>query len=334
MTINEELIDETRIRQFKLLRVDASNRNNANKQLAELGNDLAELTAGAQFGVRRSTIIDRKNELFKEASTQIRSTYSQLGRQHIKDLRELSELEIDFVNVSVAGIIGASALPSKTVNPSNIIDVINDSVIEGNTVKQWWNQNANNNILAFKLAVNEGQSIGETGTALAQRVKGGSRQGSPIIGIMNRAKKNAGSLIRTGNQVVINKVRLLAYQANPNINGITQISIFDSKTSQICIAYGGKKWDLNLKPIGHTLPWLNGPPRHFNCRSSTAPIKDLKENVEDVSFDVWLKGKNKTFQNELLGFGKANLWRNNSITLTELVNPIGRPLTLKELKGS
>ena len=52
----------------------------------------------------------------------------------------------------------------------------------------------------------------------------------------------------------------------------------------------------------------------------------------DMSFDDWLKGKSKTFQDQLLGKGKADLWRNGAITLTDLVDQTGRPLSLAALR--
>lgn len=335
MTIQEDFLDTTRQRQFQLLRFDASLRRAADETLAELERELSTLVASTEFGVRASTVKSRQEQLLKDGRDAIRTSYSKMAREHLKQLDQLSSDEIDWVNEStllVLGAAGVTALKQKTIPMNEIKGIVDDSVIQGRTMKQWWSQIAGGTVEAFNAAIREGVSLGEQGTALAQRIKGGTRQGEPIIGMMQRAQRNAHSIIRTGTQMVANKARLLAYKANPNVKGVTQISVFDSRTSKICIAYGGRKWDLDLKPIGHNLKWLNGPPRHINCRSSAAPLYDLDEDVDDKTFDVWLKGKNKKFQNELLGVGRAELWRDDKITLTELVNPIGRPLTLDQLK--
>lgn len=42
--------------------------------------------------------------------------------------------------------------------------------------------------------------------------------------------------------------------------------------TKICIAYSGKRWRLpDYEPIGHRLPYNNGCPRHWNCRSTIVP---------------------------------------------------------------
>jgi SPP1 gp7 family putative phage head morphogenesis protein len=53
----------------------------------------------------------------------------------------------------------------------------------------------------------------------------------------------------------------------------------------------------------------------------------------EFSFADWLKGKDKAFQDDLLGVGKADLWREGKITLGQLINQDARPLTLAELKA-
>jgi hypothetical protein len=118
--------------------------------------------------------------------------------------------------------------------------------------------------------------------------------------------------------------------------------------SLICIAYSNCEWDLEGNPInGTTLPFNGGPPRHFNCRSllvgisKNATLRNRQGNRASdegpidrkISFDDFLKRKSNTYVDEMLGKGRADLWRSGSITLKDLVNGQGRPLTLKELQA-
>ena len=48
-------------------------------------------------------------------------------------------------------------------------------------------------------------------------------------------------------------------------------------------------------------------------------------------FDGWLNGKSEDFQNDLLGVEKARLWRDGKVTLQELTDQSGNPLTIAEL---
>jgi len=52
----------------------------------------------------------------------------------------------------------------------------------------------------------------------------------------------------------------------------------------------------------------------------------------DITFDKWLGGKAPAFQDELLGKGRGKLFRDGKITLTDLIDQSGRPLTIDELE--
>lgn len=52
---------------------------------------------------------------------------------------------------------------------------------------------------------------------------------------------------------------------------------------------------------------------------------------EDMTFKDFLDKKGKAFQDEVLGKGKAQLWRDGKITLQQLLDQTGNPIPLKEL---
>ena len=89
--------------------------------------------------------------------------------------------------------------------------------------------------------------------------------------------------------------------------------------------------------------------RFFNQRLKAKGFSDLEidqikmdtrasmdgQVAGDISFDSWLKKKEKQspgFAAGLLGKGKADLWRRGKITLEELIDFRGNPLTLEELR--
>lgn len=129
--------------------------------------------------------------------------------------------------------------------------------------------------------------------------------------------------------------------------------------STICVSYSGAEWDKKKNPInGNKLAFVNpggsanGVPRHWNCRSVMLPItKTFRELgldadefptssrsatggpvAADMTFDAFLKRKGDQFADELLGPGRAQLWRDKKITLQQLLDQSGRPLTLKQLR--
>jgi hypothetical protein len=135
--------------------------------------------------------------------------------------------------------------------------------------------------------------------------------------------------------------------------GYRQISTLDTLTSVICISYSGAEWDLNLKPINGAPAYNGGCPRHPNCRSVVVAItktfRELGVNIDEIkkttrasdegqiaastTFDQFLARKSQKQQDEMLGKGKAQLWRDGKITLRDLLDQSGRPLTLEELKN-
>lgn len=52
-----------------------------------------------------------------------------------------------------------------------------------------------------------------------------------------------------------------------------------------------------------------------------------------TTFEAFLERKGKAFQDEMLGKGRAQLWRDGTITLPQLLDLKGNPLTLAELKA-
>ena len=53
----------------------------------------------------------------------------------------------------------------------------------------------------------------------------------------------------------------------------------------------------------------------------------------DLDYETWLSGKSKSFQLEVLGPGKWDLWQRGKISFTDLVDQRGNELTLAELRA-
>ena len=93
------------------------------------------------------------------------------------------------------------------------------------------------------------------------------------------------------------------------------------------------------------------PPAHYNCRSTTSPL--FKEDVDskgdklklggkraskdgqvsaDLNYNDWLKNQSKSFQVDVLGETRAELFRKGGLTMDKFVNNKGQLLTLDQLK--
>jgi hypothetical protein len=107
------------------------------------------------------------------------------------------------------------------------------------------------------------------------------------------------------------------------------------------------EYTLEGEPIGHNVPFLGGPPIHWNCRSATAPIItgmgfDTKGNTRasmdgqvpaSWSYKDWLKRQSAARQDEIMGPTRGRMLRRGDITVDKFWNNKGQYLTLDELQA-
>lgn len=184
-------------------------------------------------------------------------------------------------------------------------------------------------------------------------------------GVMQTSRHNATTLVRTAVQSVSNEAILRTYQENQDvISGVQALVTLDGRTTDICIARSGGAWDL---ATGAPLPestrdeqFPGAPPWHWNCRTVLIPIThtwaELMERATgerlkilervgpetrasidgEVSgirdFDDFLRFKGDVFAARKLGPGRFRLWKEGRITLDQLIDQSGRPLSLAELE--
>jgi SPP1 gp7 family putative phage head morphogenesis protein len=242
----------------------------------------------------------------------------------------------------------------KTLDPATAGAIADDVLIQGARPVTWWRRQGTDLHNKFMDTVRQSMEAGEGIDKMRKRIGGGVIDGVQVPGIMASSKANAETLARTAVNKVTNEARLRTFEENPDIiKGLKQVSTLDNRTSVICVAYDGQTWQIpGYEPIPpSTLPFNGGPPRHFNCRSTTVPIlksweelglpyKDLSPSTRasmdgqvpaDQTFDKFLKKKGKTFQDKLLGPVRARLWRSGKITLQQMLDFRGQPLTPDEL---
>lgn len=258
----------------------------------------------------------------------------------------------------VIGIELSTAMPSAHLLEAMASDVL----IEKAPSKQWWAQQGRNMVWRFSNEVRQGMSQGETNAQIVGRIVGapvGKGQAPRTAGVMPISRADAARLVHASVQTVANTAREMAFQANRDIlAGVQQLSTLDGHTTATCIAYSGAQWDMDHKPInGTTLPYNNGCPRHWNCRSVMVPMtKSLRSMGIDLpdfepttraassghaggqvkastSMKDWLGTRTTGQLDEQLGKGRAQLYRDGVITLQQLLDVSGSPLSMKQLSA-
>jgi len=341
------LIDQSIEHQLALMRLSASERKRVFALLDQLRVELKNKLNNDLTSFQKA----RVNKLLGQTNKMIQSAYTEIEGSF--DLLDLAKYEGDHT-VAVFGGIGLDAsLPSASVFKS----LAKDPLLEGLPLSDWWGRQSDGLKRSFSSQVRLGILSGETQQQIITRVFGSPRKGIPGIGFTDKTlRRNVSTMVHDTIAQVTNDARMATYKENEDIaKGYYQLSTLDSHTSKTCMAYAGAEWDLDYQPLPpSSLPFDGGCPRHPNCRSIILMIlKSYKElgypNIKQpppgtrasdlgqidagTSFDSFLNRHSKEYQDKMLGPGRAQLWRDGKITLTDLVDGRGRELTLKELRA-
>ncbi len=194
-------------------------------------------------------------------------------------------------------------------------------------------------------AVSMGFYEGKTTQDIVQGIVGTKSQGYKN-GILNVSRTSAERMVRTALSHTSNTAKSKVFEDNEELIPYYEwLSTLDGKTSAICRSLDGQV----LKTGKGRLP-----PAHLNCRSTTSPL--FKEDVRkkdgklvknklggkrasidgtvsaDLNYNDWLAKQSKSFQVDVLGEKKAELFRNGGLTMDKFVNNRGQSLNLEQLK--
>lgn len=289
----------------------------------------------------------RLGALLRDVTKLIAEAYGNIDDLVGGSLAEFAKAEAEIISRITNTQVGID-LTSPTLPSGTLEKLAEDLLIQGAPSREWWARQSKDLTFRFANTVRVGMASSETTDQIVRRLKAQN--------LLTTAQDRARALVHTSVQTVANQSRLAVFQANADvIASVEQISTLDSHTTDICIAYDHQNWDLQGEPIApSTLPFEGGPPRHFNCRSVLIPITKSWDELTGVkvgdvdqatrasmdgqvssklSFSNWLAGKSVAQQNAILGVGKAELWRNGKISLTDLVDQRGNALTLEELRN-
>lgn len=334
-----QIADDLLAHNLDLLRLSAGVRAEALKVLKKLEKELvARLSAGTLTEYSKAAV----DYLLASIRTVVQNYYAEISTASETALAGVAELQQQVLRTALVEVGYGAALAPAT----HFATALSDVMIQGAPSAEWWARQAESTTFKFSNVVRQGIIQGKTNGDMIAEVR---QQ------VMDVSRANAAALVQTSVQTVANRSLVETFKANADvITGMMQISTLDSHTTDICMVYDGAEWDLDEKPINGTmLPFNGGPPRHWNCRSGIVPVtKTFKELGIDApefknttrastdgpvpgstTFEDFLQRKGRAFQEKVLGKGRAELWRKKVITLPQLLDLKGNPLTLAELKA-
>lgn len=219
---------------------------------------------------------DRLLKLRKRVSQDILGPkYSEIKKMHLKELEGLATIEATRTSNAANKAVGVNIF-DVTLTQENLKSIVNNTMIDGQIIGDWWNEQKANFSQTFKKQMNDamekvqlglirGEAVGE----LVKRVRGSI----DLPGTTKKVIRDATALVRTSVMSVANETRKEIYKANEDlINGYEVVATLDRRTTPICRALDGKLYTTEFKPIDHDIAYPGGPPFHWQCRSTLVPL--------------------------------------------------------------
>lgn len=270
---------------------------------------------------------DRLRQLLKDTEVIITSYYTKAQTALVPTYSAVTNAT---ASQTAAGL--GVTVPSKAV----LNAVVTDFLITGSPARAWWEKQAADTAFRFSAAIRQGIVQSETMPQIFKRV-------NEAIGIAGR---NAKTLTHTSVMAVMNAANLATLEDNSDVApAVRWMATLDSSTCPSCGERDGLEWDTETyEPIDHDIPF-ESPPLHWGCRCKLVAVTDLSRNMagqrasmfgpvdRKMTFSDFLKRQSLDFQTEVLGKGRAELYRAGKITLSDLVSGSGAPLSLAKLNS-
>lgn len=337
--MSTHLFDSAVSLQLDLNRIDAQTRATVIEILRKMERELvAQLSDGNLTDWKKSKI----NKLLSESRAVIDGYYSTIQSELFDLLDGVAGVTVKDATKAIGQVMVSvtPSLPTQAV----MAELASGAFVQGALTADWWSRQSMDSAWRFDAAIRQGIVAGEANGKIIARVREG----------MAVSRANAAALVQTAVQTVSNRARSAVSEANSDlIKSQMWLTALDSHVCPRCAARADLKWDMQTKkPIGHGIPY-ELPPIHYNDRCILVDVTktyremgiDLDEPKEgtrasdegqvagDMTFDAFLKRKGVDYQNDVLGKGKAELWRDKKITLQQLIDGNGNPLTLKQLQA-
>lgn len=306
--------------------------------------------------------------LNRDVGNVIQTQFSNIKSIASEELEGLAIVEGQRIIKDLNKMAGGINLFDITLDQVQMASIANQSMIDGRLIGDWWQKKGRDFHEQFEAAMTDateqvqiGSVQGESWREMVGRVEGGLVR----AGIINTVRHQATSLVLTSVMQVANDARGRVYRENEDlIDGYQVLVTLDGRTSDFCRALGsivGIAYDLEFKPVGHSIAW-RGFPAHWRCRSTYMPVlkswadlagprsklskKKLRELEKvpvgtrsafggpvpaDTSYDAWLKKRPRKEQVKILGIKRYQVWKKGKLSMRDLVNQGGNTIPIKRL---
>ncbi|PHM46637.1 phage minor head protein [Xenorhabdus miraniensis] len=224
---------------------------------------------------------------------------------------------------------------------------------QGKLLSEWADGLEKDRMARISNAVRAGYLNGDSAVEIGRKIRGHANQGYKD-GALQMSRANATTIAKTAVSHLQAVAREQFVKANRDILDCKRwISTLDNKTSNDCIVRDGLKYTLEGKPIGHKIPYLQGPGKiHFNCRSiETLVVKSWRElgiDIDEMSegtrasmdgqvpanttFLEWIQRQPEWRQRQVFGETRFRLMKDGGMHPSQFYTDRGEFISLDKLK--
>ncbi|WP_282748806.1 phage minor head protein [Hafnia paralvei] len=356
-TLNDKLSDEVIAH---MLFVNRYSAGVANRMIKLLNQGDAELSAKLMVALDEldpnSFTVKRLESMLVDVREVNRIATQRMFDGLQVDLRDFSQHEagyqLDLFN-AVLPVEVLERFPLAGISFEQVYAAAMARPFQGRLLKDWAKNLEDDRLKRITNAVSQGYLQGETVQEIVKRVRG-ARANNFLDSALNVSRANAASIVKTAINHTASVARNKFAEKNSDIIKAKQwSSTLDTKTSAQCRIRDRLMYSLENKPLGHKIPYLQGPGRiHWNCRSGeifiTKSWKELgfkkgelsgatRASMDgqlpaETSYGEWLQRQSAYRQTQVLGPVRYQLIKDGGMSYDSFYSDKGEWLTLEQLR--
>lgn len=357
-TVNERLLDAEVGHAVNLQQYSAGVVRRIIAILNRTDAQLAAALSQALEQVEPSTFtVDRLEVLLGSVRALNLEAYNAIGRAIPDEMRRLAEYEAIYQRDLFTATIPAGVqahVPVRAISVEQAYSAALSRPFQGRLLVSWAAAIEPTRMAQIRNTVRDGFLQGKTNSQIVQAVRGTRAKGYSD-GIVNRGRVEVEAVVRTAVSHTAAMARDEFYNANEQlIASLSWVSTLDLRTSEMCRIRDGKQYTVDHKPVGHSIPWLQGPGRlHWRCRSSSAPktksFRELGIDIDelapaerasmdgqvaaDMSYGEWLQKQSAARQDEVVGPTRGKLMREGQLPFDSFYTSRGEWIDLDVLRA-
>lgn len=361
MSLNDKILNSVLRVQTEMLQLSRSHYEDdilplLNKVRVDLAKSLQEVGMNDLKKMSERSRVIRLKELFQQTDELINRYYTDIVQANANTTVEAGRYTVDLLDKRFNKVLGDGMI--RAISLKRIEKIASGVVFgsEGNkhTAGFWWKRQSAYLRKSYQNKVSRLIAADEPIDKIISAIRG-TRKANFTDGIMNVTYNQARALVRSSIINTSNAARVDMYKANDDvIKGMIWDATLDGRTTDICIALDGKKWDNEGNPVGHDFPYP-GPTAHFACRSTQVPwiksyseLTGIKKDIAEKEglrssmqgavprskkYSQFLREQDADFQDKVLGRERGKLFREGKLKVEELINKDFEKRTIKQLKG-